>query len=193
MMIVASETSEVLCTPEPIPTDGQPQWGRYRGSERFLPRERHREAMEQSPHFVPDGPFPFTVAVWREVTAYRRFKPDMSGDNLRFERPEGAHPHVWPEVVVGAVVATAEITGPSHFPYLGMHHSRCSDEHLCYPDAAPDYFHTPTGKVTVLDRPIPCERPEPMFVVVGDGFEVVRPSVWTADDALAAKLTEVMA
>ena len=184
-LIVASETSTPLSTDVPVPTDGQPEWSRCPECEvRFEPtlvdrdpasRVRH-QACGRSP--VPAGPFPFTVARWDEVECASWDCIWLGGDG------RGCH-HGTLTNTVGAIVELVEVVGPSHFPYLGMHHSRCSDEHLCHPDAAPDCFHTPTGTVTPID-PIPCERP---VVRLANGTFPDSHPLWWADDNIRALIS----
>ena len=210
-LIVASEMSSPLCTDTSIPTDGQMQSCPH--LEWVLPARDTEFTC-----CVDQAPFPFTVAVWREVVRCA----DCGTRDAEFDH-NGCLEVVWTEpeinagercygqrrVATGAIVELVEITGPSHhaddhpdddadFPYLID-----TRDHgwQCHEDALPDCFHTPTGQVTVLDQPIPCERPVgfegPWVHADGDYINpAVRPStrlsVWTADDALAAKLTKAV-
>ena len=201
LLIVASETSSPLCTDTPIPTDGQPQWwvgpGGYRAH--LGPDEDDHSWCDRC---VPDGPSPFTVAVWRMYQ-----EPDHKG-----HEPDRINGTPWlqcldcsteDEVVdwtiiepVGAIVELTEVVGPSHYAdecFQWIHELGVSDGWHCHPDAAPDCFHTPVGTVTPID-PIPCERPEEGDVIVhddGGGYDVVDRQTWWADEDLTAKLTEM--
>lgn len=199
MLIVASPTSVPLCTDTPIPTDGQPQWWRCdageHGSATFLvpPGVPHGECDTQV------GPFPFTVGRWAEEW----FCPRHA--TTRFGRCCGEAMHYGSGQ--GFVTHLVEVVGPSHHARhcrrpcaacMGMgrdFYAECEPcqgtgvVHGC-PDAAPDCWHTPTGKVTRID-PIPCERGWTRRWHSSRTWTDIPASVWTADDALAAKLTEV--
>ena len=171
LLVVASSTSQPLCTDVAIPTDGQPQWYRC---ERPNCLERERERVDgrswsyrhEGWGKLPDGPFPFPVARWTEVEP-----PVCEGCP---DTPD--YPHTHGEV--GAIVELVEVTGPSHHADEcrrewdssrdGYHPTRLFA--YCTPDAEFGGWHTPTGTVTPLPDLIPCERP----VVCGAG--------WTADE-----------
>lgn len=197
LLIVASPVTSPLCTDQPIPTEGLTEWTRcvvcstrYRRSP-----DVPRPCLQDHDAFAsePDGPFPFTVARWAEVKCRDSCCTDLGG---------------------GAITHLVEVTGPSH------HADKCMDTDLvefhpltyrasfCADDAAPDCWHTPTGKVTPLVEPIPVERPEKWRPCPHDdacrnerrgslGYRphdhYVSASVWSASDDVADRLREVMA
>lgn len=170
LLVVASPTSSPLSTDVPIPTDGQPQW--YRCDDGGMQGEGtrwiHRPGLSDTPcrRCVPDGPFPFTVAVWVEddvPCCFPGYEHDGACD------PAGA---------IGAIVGLVTVTGLSHKADSCLRSSRVDPATglltgiYCHPDALPDCWHTPTGKVTPIE-PIPCERPttSPGTVLVAPGGE----------------------
>ena len=204
LLIVASETSSPFCTPEAIPTDGQPQWWRGPGGKRFRPTDP--SSLDQT-IWSPVGPFPFTAARWAEVKRCRNCGWCIRPGDFVVGACEGSLERV------GAIVELVEVVGPSH------HADECDESYdhaytgerfaqFCYPDAAPDCWHTPTGTVTPID-PIPCERPvacqecrEIITQQLPDGERVCPcpgrhrtgfTSAWTAPEDITAKLTEVTA
>lgn len=174
LLVVASSTTSPLSTDSPIPTDEIYKFTRH--------------------------PFPFRVARWVEVdTHYAAPWCDW---------PVGTHAK---DCIQGCrgIVELVEVTGPSHhaddlacqptttcsycMAAANGSSEPCDDDHFCHPGALPDSWHTPTGTLTRLSEPIPCERP---FSLVGitDLTRTLSPaSVWIADDELARRLREVMA
>ena len=229
LLVVASPTSQPLCTDVAVPTDGQPEWMRPKDRKLDAGWRHLRSDMCGLSRCRSDGPFPLWAARWAEVECplcyggkVRTFM--CSQDNEEFL---GRCQDCPASGKVGAIVELVEVVGPSHHAdecgsveQGGM--SPVSVVRYCHPDAAPDGWHTPTGQVTVLDQPIPCERPlippeqmpgphcgsldtdgaGPCLLSppLGDGSAHVHhgaedlgstpASVWTADDALDAKLTE---
>lgn len=165
LLIVPSPTLVPLSTVVPVPTDGQP--------ERYIcpdPLDPVYEPFTIDPdrggvtckRCEPVGPFPFTVGVWQEVSEWVRLQPTMGGPNYRCDPPPPTEHYAWEERTVGAVVATVEVTGKGHHAdecFQWCHELGVSDGWHCHPDALPDGWHTPTVEVTVLDTPIPMERP----------------------------------
>ena len=185
LLVVASPTSQPLCTDVPVPTDGQPQWF-VQGGTRWRPGQRR--PFQPDPG-TPDGPYPFTVAVWQEVEQTCPSWHYLPGPYSAADC-EQADTHR-AQRRVGAVTATVEVTGPSHHAHKCIDHRPARtplDQPWCHPDAAPDCWHTPTGKVTVLDEPIPCERPWDFGY--GDREWC---SVWPAPPEVAERLRKVTA
>lgn len=195
MLVVASPTLTPLNTAEPVPTDGQPTWWRC---SRCGTREQTHDGLIGVEHetpsgmevceadsMAPDGPFPFTVVVWQEVATCGACGAEFSWPVPSSVLPPVCERHAsgrcdpWDDPI-GGVVATVEVTGPSH------HADECcisvaealalgEDTQLCDSDAASDCWHTSVGQVTQLDRPIPMERP------LGAGADVTVWPVWSAE------------
>ena len=197
-MVVVSASTSPLSTDVPIPTDGQPEWWRCECGHRsrFAPEvtravHSHGGAAAGNP-MERDGPFPFTVAVWNEVEDRSSCEAaptvaDVGGCGC------GDEDHC----LFGAITHLVVVTGPSH---QGNHEfGRWT---WCPPRDEPDRWHTPTRAVTPID-PIPCDRPWRCSTCPpGDVYETPQhgrcyatahgdhdwhhPSVWVADDDLAA-------
>lgn len=186
-LIVASDTVAVLSTAGPIPTDSLARLPAHRCSVcgvRWRDDEPHLCGSGRAP--VSDGPFPFTVAVWQqdpEAVLLLRMADLPLDDAVRLG------------LMHGQVVASVEVTGPSHeaddcftrvLPETaGQTEPRYE---FCHPDASPDGWHTPVGEVTRLDPPIPHERPmvystEGFLASLDDGRDGDLPpaSAWWAD------------
>lgn len=105
---------------------------------------------------------------------------------------DGIEPALVARWAEGAIVELVEVTGPSHHADEcdppDMQHEELTGGFvpLCHPDALPDCWHTPVGRVTPVD-PIPCERPHDSFQGFTTGWS--RPSpVWVADEATTRQL-----
>lgn len=178
LLIVSSPTSRPLCTDVPVPMD-------VACPGPASPQTFHRE-------WSPDCPEcgPFTVARWTEMPCDcgHRDIPGASGHDDWCGRG-------------GAVVGLVEVVGPSHHsddcadPYrIGAQARDAQGRTRCDPDALPDCWHTPTGTVTPLAEPIPCERSWQCGACGPDCGDApscngeVRPSVWVADGSVHEQL-----
>ena len=152
LMVVASPTTSPLSTAVPLPTDGLPEWWRCVDCGERAVRDDYPSCDECGGDVdIPDGPFPVTVAVWEEIWHCGRCKLPK-GD------VDGCYCGYVTSYPVGAVVATVEVTGPPHEA------AECviGDNGIwqaCAKFVPLTGWHTPTGTVTVLPEPIPCERP----------------------------------
>ena len=146
MLVVASPSLSPLSTAGPLPTDGQPEWWRCEECARRLETIEDCASCVDAGgrhEWVPDGVFPFTVAVWQADTLL------CDGTAHEGDCDRG-----------GAIVATVEVTGPSHHAEDCRHFNGVGlRDYHCSWDALPDCWHTPTSTVTRLDPPIPAERP----------------------------------
>lgn len=187
MLIVPSPTLVPLSTAVPVPTDGQPHhFACDKCETRVLPGDIRCTAC-QSDQIRPDGPFLFTVGVWQEVRCYTPDKCHAAwcGDEVCARG-------------FGAVVATVEVTGPSHhakdcarcmcasgdgsMPAMARCFAESHVVEYCHPDTAGDCWHTPIGEVTPLDVPIPMERPTSYHDAEADVTVCdVSPAFWWAD------------
>ncbi len=151
MLVVASNTTSPLCTDVPVPTEGRGEWA---GCDECGERSWGGGRVFGPPlwcgvcrgHMSLDEVYPFTVAVWQEVCICSHPPSGASVSPIEGVNHASGCP-------IGVVVAMVEVTGPGH------HGSHEFGRWTWCPPKDEDLWHTPTGKVTVLDVPIPMERP----------------------------------